>query len=491
MANERTLGGADEATRKELHDIVEALNKVDLSTSSGKELEQKVLATLQRLDDGMASRGPTSGRQGQFDVQVATRDLEDPEVTKAMLDLRRDTPVGESDEITRSFQTMNDEMYLLGSILKKQNPWLETKRGRAHIKTMLKMGLIRDEKAFDTSATAGGPYIPTGFSALLHEQVRLALRVAALHERITMPTDPYKLPIEGLDATAYLVSEQGNSDAYLTAGNAVTASYSTGSAAVTPGLSNLTLTSRKLGSRVTFSAEVDEDSIIPIFPYVNRKVVLSMADSQEDATINGDTAGTHQDGDVTSSADARKAWDGYRKAVQSAAKIDAQGTAGASGLTTTIDVANLRNVRLNMGKYGIDPSKLTIITGPVGYIKLLGLKDGTNPSPVMTLDKYGPQATILTGEMARVDGIPVLISSKVREDLGSTTPVQTGGTVDRTMVLVVNRDAFVYGDRRQASVKSRDIIETDQTTLVIMQRLTFANWFTGQGVAGFVWNIKK
>lgn len=58
----------------------------------------------------------------------------------------------------------------------------------------------------DTSAE-GTEWVPTGIGASMHEKVRAAGKVAALFSRIDLPTNPWKWPLEGADATAYRVAE--------------------------------------------------------------------------------------------------------------------------------------------------------------------------------------------------------------------------------------------------------------------------------------------
>ena len=56
----------------------------------------------------------------------------------------------------------------------------------------------------DTS-NEGVDWIPTGIGASLHERVRASGKVAGLFQRINLPTNPWKWPLEGADATAYRV----------------------------------------------------------------------------------------------------------------------------------------------------------------------------------------------------------------------------------------------------------------------------------------------
>jgi hypothetical protein len=74
--------------------------------------------------------------------------------------------------------------------------------------------------------------------------------------------------------------------------------------------------------------------------------------------------------------------------------------------------------------------------------------------------------------------------------------VYDGVTTDTTMILLVNRASFIYGDFRGMSLRSRDIIETDQTVLVVLARSTFASWYankagTGDPCVGYIYNLKK
>ncbi len=378
--------------------------------------------------------------------------------------------VSKSDEV-KEFQSACDDLHILSTMT--NTPIRELQLAREYADCMPLM-----RKALDTSA--GQPWIPTDMSASMHEKVRLSLKVAALHSRINMPTNPYVLPMEGADGTAYLVAEQGGIDDDLDAAKRVPAA---GSLQSSPGFTNLTLTAKKLGARVVTSTELTEESIIPILPYLQRKIALAMAHAQEDAVINGKLTGTHFDADVSSASDHRKAWNGYRQFARNV------GTASVNVNATTLDISNIRSLRQKMAIYGLNPSELVFVTGGVGYNKFLSLKDGSNPSPLLTVDKYGPGATILTGEVGKVDGIPIILSEFVRENLDNTG-VYTGITTTSTLVFLVNREHFLFGDFRAAQLKSRDIIETDQTVLVTLQRLTFRGWFEDQTTVGQLYNLQ-
>lgn len=302
-------------------------------------------------------------------------------------------------------------------------------------------------RALDTdTSTEGTEWIPTGIGATIHEQVRAAGKVAPLFMRVPMPTNPWKLPIEGGDATAYRYAEPTSDTA-----TKVTVS--------TPGTAAATFDAEIFGARVLFSKSLDADSIVAMLPFVQRKLVQAFVDAEEKAILDGDSDGTHQDADVgASTTDARTAWDGLRK------KAIAQTVVTA----TTTSVANLLLLRKGMGKWGVNPADLVYIVGPSAMHALLA---DTN---LLTVDKMGPQATILTGMIGSVGGVPVIVSEHVRENLNASG-VQDGITTTKTYNLCVNRLEWVMGARTPLDIEVDDSIyrETYQRVAVGFMREDF------------------
>lgn len=334
------------------------------------------------------------------------------------------------------FQKRADDLYILGTIL-KVNPR----------QTHLFSTYAKDEefvKAMDSVEMAD--WVPTQLSARLQEKIELALKVAALHDRIPMPTDPYNLPYVAGQTTAYLAGESTDEDSPRFKKSKMSAG-------------KVTFNAKKIASRVILTEELIEESIIPVLPLLKKDIVKAIARAIEDATVNGDNAGAHQDADVVAAEDARKAWMGYRQLAQ--ATLDFGGA-----LTST----KLRTLRGLMGVYGVDPNELALVCSIGGYLKLVDL------SEVKTIDVYGPKATIITGELAKFDAIPIIVSEKCRDDLDNTGVYSAPGQI-LTQLLLVYRDAVLFGDRRNVTVKTDFDIERDQNILVATQRLAFSNVF--------------
>jgi hypothetical protein len=137
-----------------------------------------------------------------------------------------------------------------------------------------------------------------------------------------------------------------------------------------------------------------------------------------------------------------------------------------------LTVAHLRANRKKMGKYGIDPQKVAHVISMAG---LIGLLDDTS---VLTLEKYGPQATIFNGELAKVDGSPIIVSPAVRDDLNASG-VYDGTTTTETVAISVYRPGFLRGSRRGVTVQVlRELYaEYDQDAIVASCRKAFVPRF--------------
>lgn len=395
------------------------------------------------------------GKTGQFNQHAsATNPVEQVAVRSQNDDIvlapRLTEFLPEHRQAVRSFQKTVADMAIFGLLVDKSahssSEGFEAARSSKQFKGQWEQ--ICRALDVDTSAE-GGTWVPTGIGASLHEKVRAAGRVAALFSRIDLPTNPWKWPIEGADATAYRVGEP-------------TGDTETKVSASTPGTVAATFDAEIFGARTLFSRSLEADSALAILPYANMKLVRAFVDAEEKAILDGDSDGTHQDADVQAigATDVRTAWDGLRK----------RALANTSQATTATTSANLALIRASMGKWGVNPADLAFIVGVSAYHDLI------TDSNLLTVDKMGPQATILNGQVGSVYGIPVIVSEHVRENLNASG-VQDGITTTKTYNLCVNRQEWAMGQRMALDVEVDDSIyrETYQRVLVGFMREDFQN----------------
>jgi len=391
---------------EELKKLIEKLNSLEQITQEEIDLISTHMAR-QEVEAEEAKKEDRPVRKIQFSDNPKNESKSIDEIVKGHSRFLTDAE--------KEVQSLSDDIYIT-SILTKRNPRELNLYQKTFLPFLGRYGELR--KAMDTAtATEGLEWIPTTLSTNLIEKYRLQARVPGLFTEIAMPRNPYKLPTSLGDMTFYLIPESKTSEPSKTP----TTKLTTG---------DLTLTAQKLRARSIWSEELDEESIIPVLPAVKNNIAKSAALAVEDAILNGDTTATHMDSDVTDSKDHRKIWKGLRKhAMANSWSVD----------LSTFDKDTTRSLLTKMKKYGIIPSDVTWITGVVCYNKMRGLTE------LLTVDKYGPAATILTGEVGKLYGSPVIISEKTREDL-HTTGYYTGST-GYTELTVVNRGAFLIGNR--------------------------------------------
>jgi HK97 family phage major capsid protein len=444
---------------EELKEIIATLTTTIKSNSDDKTKQENILSEMQsrmeKLETAKSRKGVFTGDEEDEDK---VKDAIKSNAVDAMIHSKS------MDDKIVELQSINDDILLVSQIT-----GLPPQQTRTYQKYMETNPFLRKAMYSSGGTNVGTEWVPTGYSPKLYDKVRLSLKCAALHEMIDMPNNPYTSPVILTDTTGYLVSERTGDDDTLTAGYRITAS--------TLGTTSMTLTAKKLGGRIWFSEELSEDSIVPILPTVQKNMVQALAVAIEQAMINGDTTSTHMDLDVTAATDARKAWNGYRDMCQSAAKVS----------LATFNADTIASVRTAMGKYGVETSELAWICSIGGYMKLLTLRDAQNNATVITLDKYGPQATIKTGELGQLFGSPIIVSEYVRENLNASA-VYDGTTTSKTIMLCVYTPAIKLGNRRTLKIKTAEDIHTDQNVLVATLRMACSpvwaaasNYFVGMG----------
>lgn len=443
-----------EALNKAVHDLTEIVGQMRDGLTDQATAHKALAEVVERQAEAVVEQNRRREELGNgYRPDDADSHLEDGAGRIKPRDLLMRTPKElKRASITRrvsydeavEFQQRSDDLVLLSALLK-----CDPRETRYY-----KEEYLPALRAVDSvTAGEGDEFVPTALSMDLIRRVDLPLRVAQLFPMIPMPTQPYELPATGV--------------ARVRTGKFTEQTADTGQDTfkkVTPATRKVTLSAGMLAAEVLFSKTVEEDSIIPILPFIQEEIVKYLAADIEDAIINGDTAGSHQDSDVAEATDPRAAITGLRKMglAQAGTKLDLSSA-------TTLTVAHLRSARAKMRKYGVILSDVVHIVGINSYFQLLG------DTSVQTVDKYGPQATVLTGELAKVDGVPLVISDHIREDLNASG-VYDGTTTTETTTITVNRGGFLQGERRGITTQyiTERYANSDQDAMLITHRRALA-----------------
>jgi len=373
------------------------------------------------------------------------------------------------------------------------------------------------EKAHGTTISGfGQEQVPVILSANMLEDVWLELRAASLFRRYAMPQKTFEMPIRTTRMRGF-VADENVSD---TAVNSATPFYANYFTPTSVGTGKITFTARKYGAVAFVSDELEQDSTLPILDMIREDLVWGIADGIEDAVLNGtygltlaavqgvmDNAGLAANrlwSETTPGIrDARSLWNGIRRETYLSNVTTIDGNPTTSWKAEGLDF--LRNARKQLGKYGATSTEdLVWIISPELHIELLKLNE------VVTVDKYGPNATILSGEIGRIDGVPIVVSPRVYNNLnnlgifgngvavtpaagnGSITGVASNTSADKTVAIIVNRKGYAFGDRMLLRVESDRSILSEQRAVKASWRGDFKKVFpSAEPVSNLVRNLGR
>ncbi len=308
-----------------------------------------------------------------------------------------------------------------------------------------------------TGAATGDELVPTGLAAQLWEDFFLASRVVTTMQRVPMPTNPFDIPL-GLGSVTW---RKGTENTATTASDPATAKS--------------TLTATELVTEQNWSYTLDEDAAVAMAPSIRMRLAQSGAEIMDDFALNADSTnaatGNINLDDADPADDLYYISDG-QDGIRHQWLVDNTAMTVAAG-GDALDKADILSALGKMGKYAADPTRLVIVTGPGtylgGFLKL---------AEVMTVDKFGPSATILTGQLASIFGIPIIVSASHRKTEADGKLSTTAGNNTLGGFSIFNRDMWYAGFRRDLLIETDRLIQKRQYIMVTSMRMAVAAWGT-------------
>ena len=305
--------------------------------------------------------------------------------------------------------------------------------------------------AMDSVTTnAGDELVPTREADQLWMDVNLDSMILPLFTRVSMPTNPFDIPLQLGDVNFYPGSEN----------------IATKSTALNT--NKKTLTAYELVAEVPWSYDLDEDSVIAMMSELRDALRRNTAEVIDDVLINADTTtlnNINADGTTIAATDAGKGhwllgFDGLRHLPL----VDAtgQGNDKNAGVDDAMFIDNLQL----LGKYGVRPSEVVHVMDIATY---LGSMEVSN---FRTLDKMGPNATLLTGQLGSVGNVPVIVSEKMLKTASDGKVTDgTAGTVGG--LLTFNRSQWRTGFRREITFETVRDPQKRQNIVIVSFRIAF------------------
>ena len=299
-----------------------------------------------------------------------------------------------------------------------------------------------------TTAGSGDELVATLEARELWMDVNLQTLVAPLIPTFPMPSNPFDIPRQVGDVNFYPGTENVSS---------TSTALSTGKA---------TLTGYELVGQVPYSFTLEEDSVVALLPEIRAGLVRNVAEALDDIILNADTTVTNNinaDGATISSSDAGKAhWlIGYNGLVH-LPLVDNTSQRNDHSAAVSDDMFN--EIRAKLGKYGARPSQLVWVMDVNTFIRSQSI------SQFRTMDKLGPNATLLTGMLGAIEGIPVIVSEQMKLADTDGKVTDAGNGTDTGRLLIANRTQWAQGFRRELTIDVDRDTQKRQTVVTVSFR---------------------
>ena len=147
---------------------------------------------------------------------------------------------------------------------------------------------------------------------------------------------------------------------------------------------------------------------------------------------------------------------------------DASLTATTGSASDKVDPTDIASARGSLGKYGLQlGDQLVYLTTIEGYNNLVTTSD------FRTVDKFGPNATYLTGSVGAVYGIPIQI----------TEFLDVVGGSGRQIGALVYKPGFMIAERRGMEIESEYEPRQQVTAMYLSTRFDFKALTTNSSAA--------
>ena len=427
-----------ETAMKLLHDLREAVGEDKIT-------KEKFIEVMGEVQESIKALRLDAQNKMRYDVG-ATKAIARGDIRKAFL-------VHTNDEQVKALQELSDDIHIAHGILAHS-------KAAQNYGGMKSLGLYPEweqsygefAKAMDTATAGEGlEWVPdAGMSAEMQYAVELEARVYTLFPPFEMPQGTFKWPLRTNVGQAYRAIENTNLDSLTKAKKSEI------------GTGNILFDAEDIMARVGWSGQLDARSVVAMLPEIKKALHVAHANAKDRGCIDGQITAVIDTGDspAANSWDVRNLWDGIRYYT----------SAGVNNklvdLGSAWNVEGLNSVRKLLGKAGMKPAECAWLPGISEWYNLLTIKDSAGAQVVMTQERY-PQATLVTGQLGTLYGIPIVPTEFIREDLNASG-IYDGVTETKTVLPIIHKKSWKFGSFGPFTVRSSDEIHMESFTTVIV-----------------------
>lgn len=307
-------------------------------------------------------------------------------------------------------------------------------------------------KAMDSiTAGSGDELVPTNLLPQLWDDFFLSSQVMGALQRLPMSSDPMDVPL-GLGEITWRKGAQN-----------------TATAQSNPGTGKVTLTTTEILTEQAWSYTLDEDAVVAMAPALRARLAQSGGEIMDSFALNADSTNSAT-GNINLD-DAAPASDSYylsdgQDGIRHQWLVDNPTPMGRDESGSLEDATIVAEMGA-MGEYAVRPSEVLFVCDISTYLTgFLSAASGAPGSFLKFLSEYGAQGIILTGELARYRGIPILVSAShpLTEADGKVSTTAANNT--KGSLSIVNRTMWQAGFRRNLLIEVDKDIQRRQYIMV-------------------------
>ena len=303
-----------------------------------------------------------------------------------------------------------------------------------------------------TTAGSGDELVATLEARELWQDVNLQTLVAPIIPTFPMPSNPFEVPRQLGDVSFFPGTENtATTDTALATGRT-------------------TLTAYELVGQVPYSFTLEEDGVIAMLPEIRAGLVRNVAEVLDDIILNADKSAANNinaDGaNITANSAGKAHWLLGYDGILHLPLVDNTEQANNHNAAVSDDMFN--ELRAKLGKYGARPSQLAWVMDVNTFIRVQSI------SQFRTMDKLGPNATLLTGMLGAVEGIPVIVSEQMPLADADGKVTDGASTNTKGRLLLVNRTQWAQGFRRRLMIDVDRDTQKRQTVVTVSFRHALA-----------------
>ena len=293
----------------------------------------------------------------------------------------------------------------------------------------------------------------SNFSSNIYTEMEQQLVVAPLFNRIAVDAKTFRVPVadEDTDGDVAQFASGTFATGIADATRVPTSNQNT--------IASVDFTPHKFMATTHLAKDEEEDTVLPLLDFLRAAATRRLARAIDKSILRGTGALT---GFTASPTNAITAGTGYAAVIEGITNLTDDVGAGLTVDTGSAndkaDPSDIASARTKLGKYGLQlGADLGYLTSIEGYNNLVTTSD------FQTVDKFGPNATYLTGSVGAVYGIPIAITEFL-DNVGST-----GNDIGA----LIYKPGFMIAERRGIEIESEYEPRQQVTAMYMSTRIDF------------------